>query len=55
MQPTTADDPVARLRAWPALAAGPSVLVAVLAIVILVFAIGLVAVLVTGQGTTAMP
>lgn len=55
MQPTTAEGTVTRLRAWPAMASGPSALVAVLAIVIVAFAAGLGAVLITGQGAGAMP
>ena len=55
MQPTTAEDTVTRLRTWPAMASGPSALVAVLAIVIIALAAGLTAVLITGQGAGAMP
>jgi hypothetical protein len=55
MQPTTAHDTVSRLRAGPAMASGPAVLVIVLAVVIVALAAGLGAVLVTGQGAAAMP
>jgi thiamine transporter ThiT len=55
MQPTTAHDTVTRLRAGPAMASGGSALLAVLAIVIVALAAGLAAVIITGQGTGAMP
>jgi hypothetical protein len=55
MQPTTAHDTVGRLRAWPGIFSGPAALVAVLAIVIIALAAGLVAVLLTGPGAGAMP
>jgi hypothetical protein len=55
MQPTTPHDTVTRLRAWPGIAAGPSALVAVLAIVIIALAVGLAAVIITGPGATPMP
>ena len=55
MQPTTVDYTITRLRAWPAMASGPLVLVAVMAIVIVALAAGLVAVLLTGQDAGAMP
>ena len=55
MQATTAEATVTRLRAWPATASGPAALVAVLAIVILALAVGLVVVLLTGPDAGAMP
>lgn len=55
MQPTTAQDTATHLRASPAMASGPSALVAVLAIVIIALAAGLTAVLITGQGAGPMP
>jgi hypothetical protein len=55
MQPTTADHTVTRLRAWPAMASGPTALVAVLAVVIIALAAALAAVLIVGQDAGAVP
>lgn len=55
MQPTTAHDTVSRLRAWPAILSGPAALLAVLAIVIIALAAGLVVVLLAGPDPGAMP
>ena len=53
MQPTV-DYTVTRLRSSPAMASGPFVLVAVLAIVIVVLAAGLAAVLLVGPDPAAV-
>jgi len=55
MQPTTAHDTIGRLRAWPAIFSGPAALLAILAIVIIALAAGLVAVLLAGPDPGAMP
>jgi hypothetical protein len=55
MQTTTVDDTVTRLRAGSALTSSPLALVAVLAILIIVLAVGLAAVLLTGPDPGAMP
>lgn len=55
MQPTTAHDTVGRLRAWPGIPSGPAALLAVLAIVIVALATGLVVVLFNGPSAGAMP
>lgn len=47
MHPTTAHDPVARLRAGPAMHSGPTALLGILAIVIVALAAGLTAVILT--------